>query len=126
MTLLGNVVWFLFGGIWAAIGYIVGGVVLCITVIGIPFGLQSFKLAVAVLAPFGKEVVAAPDANSPLRILFNVLWLVLFGWEIALSHLFWALLLGITIIGIPFAVQNLKLIPLALIPFGRDLVETRF
>lgn len=125
MTLLGNIVWFLFGGVWAAIGYILGGVGLCITIIGIPFGVQSFKLAVAVLAPFGKEVVPAPDANSPLRVLFNILWIILFGWEIALTHLLLALLLGITIIGIPFAVQNIKLIPLALLPFGRDLVEAR-
>lgn len=122
MTLIGNVIWFLFGGLWAAIGYIAGGVVLCITIVGIPFGLQSFKLAVAVLAPFGKEVVANRNAERPLYVLFDILWLILFGWVIALNHLIWAVLLGITIIGIPFAVQNLKLIPLALLPFGRDLV----
>ena len=122
MSLLGNIVWFIFGGIWAAIGYVLGGIALCITVIGIPFGLMSFRLAGAVLAPFGKEIVELPEANTPLRVLFNVLWLVLFGWEIALTHLFFALLLAVTIIGIPFAVQHIKLIPLSLFPFGRTLI----
>jgi uncharacterized membrane protein YccF (DUF307 family) len=121
MSLLGNIVWFIFGGIWAAIGYAVGGLLLCLTVVGIPFGLQSFKLAGAVLAPFGKDVVELPDANSPLRIVFNVIWIFLFGWVIAVNHLFWAIVLGITIIGIPFAVQHIKLIPLSLLPFGREL-----
>ncbi len=121
MTLLGNIIWFIFGGIWSAIGYFVGGILCCITVIGIPFGLQSFKLGVAVLAPFGKEVVELDEANSPLRVVFNVIWIVLFGWEIALIHLFWALFFTITIIGIPFAAQHIKLIPLCLFPFGREL-----
>jgi uncharacterized membrane protein YccF (DUF307 family) len=121
MTLLGNIVWFIFGGIWSAIGYFIGGFLLCLTIVGIPFGVQSFKLGVAVLAPFGKEVVELPDANSPLRVLFNIVWILLFGWELALNHLFWALLFAITIVGIPFAVQHIKLIPLCLLPFGRDL-----
>ena len=80
------------------------------------------KIGIATLAPFGKEVVEAKEANSALRILFNILWLVLFGWEIALAHLFSALLLTITIVGIPFAKQHVKLIPLSLFPFGRDLL----
>ena len=120
MSILGNIVWFIFGGLWAAIGYVIGGIGLCITIIGIPMGLQSFKLAGAVLTPFGKEVREVEDANSPLRIIFNVIWILLFGWEIAMGHLFFAVILGITIIGIPFAIQNLKLIPLALLPFGRE------
>lgn len=121
MSLLGNIVWFLFGGLFACIGYLIGGVGMCLTIVGIPFGVASFKLAGAVLAPFGKTIVVAPDGDSPLRILFNVLWLVLFGWEIALSHLVWALILAITILGIPFALQHVKLVPLALFPFGREL-----
>jgi uncharacterized membrane protein YccF (DUF307 family) len=121
MTLFGNIIWFIFGGIWAAIGYFAGGVLCCITIIGIPFGLQSFKLGIAVLAPFGKEITNQPDANSPLRIIFNVLWLLIFGWPLAVNHLFWALIFAITIIGIPFAAQHIKLVPLCLFPFGRDL-----
>ncbi len=121
MSLLGNIIWFIFGGVWAAIGYFVGGICLCITIIGIPFGLMSFRLGVAVLAPFGKEVVELHDANSPLRIVFNILWFLLFGWEIAVGHLIFALILAITIIGIPFAVQHIKLVPLSLLPFGRTL-----
>ncbi len=121
MKLLANIIWFVFGGVWAALGYVLGGVLCCITIVGIPFGVQSFKLAGAVIAPFGKEIVELPDANSPLRIVFNVFWLLLIGWELALNHLFWALFFGITIIGIPFSIQHLKLIPLSLLPFGRDL-----
>jgi uncharacterized membrane protein YccF (DUF307 family) len=121
MSLLGNIIWLIFGGLLAGLGYVVGGIGLCLTLIGIPFGLQSIKLGFAVFAPFGKEVVELDNANSPLRIIFNVIWLVLFGWAIALAHLTSAAVLAITIIGIPFALQHIKLIPLSLFPFGRDL-----
>jgi uncharacterized membrane protein YccF (DUF307 family) len=97
------------------------GLSLCLTIIGIPFGWQSIKLGFAVLAPFGKEVVEYPDANSPLLLIFNVIWLLLFGWPLVLNHLFWAVILAITIVGIPFAKQHMKLIILSLLPFGRDL-----
>ena len=121
MTFLGNLVWLIFGGLLAGLGYIVGGLVMCLTIVGIPFGVQNIKLGIATFAPFGKEIVEVPDANSPLRVVFNILWLVLFGWAIAVAHLTAAVLLAITIIGIPFALQHIKLIPLALFPFGRDL-----
>ena len=121
MSCLGNVIWLIFGGLVVGIGYIIGGVLLCLTIIGIPFGVQSIKLGIATFAPFGKEVVEGDNANSPLRLVFNIIWLVFFGWEIAVAHLISALVLAITIIGIPFAVQHIKLIPLALLPFGRDL-----
>lgn len=121
MSLLGNIIWLIFGGLIAGLGYILGGLALCLTIIGIPFGIQSIKLGMATFAPFGKQVVELDNANSCLRVVFNVLWLVLFGWEIALAHLFSAVFLTITIIGIPFAAQHVKLIPLALLPFGRDL-----
>jgi uncharacterized membrane protein YccF (DUF307 family) len=121
MSLLGNLIWLIFGGLLAGLGYLIGGVLLCLTIVGIPFGLQSIKLGIATFAPFGKEVVEGEHANSPLRVLFNLIWLVLFGWEIALNHLLWAVLLAITIIGLPFAKQHIKLIPVALLPFGRDL-----
>lgn len=121
MSTFGNIIWLVFGGFIAGLGYIIGGLLLCITIVGIPFGTQAIKIGVATFAPFGKEVVESPNANSPLRVLFNILWIVLFGWEIAIAHLLSALILGITIIGIPFALQHIKLIPLALFPFGRAL-----
>jgi uncharacterized membrane protein YccF (DUF307 family) len=121
VSLLGNIIWMIFGGLVSWLCYMVAGLMLCVTIIGIPFGLMAFRIGFATLAPFGKELVELPHSNSPLRIVFNVLWLVVFGWGIALSHLFWAVVLAITIIGLPFAKQHIKLIPLALLPFGRTL-----
>jgi len=121
MSLLGNIIWLIFGGLIAGVGYIIGGLVFCLTIIGIPFGIQTMKIGVATLTPFGKEIVELEDANSVTRLVLNVIWLVFFGWEIALAHAGSALVLAISIIGIPFALQHLKLIPLALLPFGRDL-----
>lgn len=120
MSLLGNILWLIFGGLLSGLGYIIGGLALCITIIGIPFGIQSIKLGIATFTPFGKELREVEHANSCLRILFNVIWLVLFGWEIALLHLVHALILAITIIGLPFAYQHIKLVPLSLFPFGRE------
>ena len=121
MSLLGNILWLIFGGLIAGLGYILGGLLMCLTIVGIPFGIQSMKLGVATFAPFGKRIVEAPDANGPLQIVLNILWLILFGWEIALAHLVSAGILAITIIGIPFALQHVKLIPIALLPLGRSL-----
>jgi uncharacterized membrane protein YccF (DUF307 family) len=121
MDLLGNLIWLIFGGLLTGLGYIIGGAALCLTIVGIPFGIQSIKLGIANFMPFGKHIVTHELTNSPLRVLFNIIWLILFGWEIALLHLLHALILAITIIGIPFATQHLKLIPLAAFPFGRDL-----
>jgi uncharacterized membrane protein YccF (DUF307 family) len=121
MTLLGNIIWLVFGGFFAGIGYIIGGIGLCLTIVGIPFGIQAMKLGVATFAPFGKEIVEEPDANSVLRVILNIVWIILFGWEIAIAHLVSAGILAITIIGIPFALQHIKLIPMALLPLGRSL-----
>ncbi len=121
MSLLGNILWLIFGGLIAGIGYILGGLLMCLTIVGIPFGIQSIKLGVATFAPFGKRIVEAPDANGPLEIVLNVIWLIFFGWEIAIAHLVSAGILAITIIGIPFALQHVKLIPIALLPLGRSL-----
>jgi uncharacterized membrane protein YccF (DUF307 family) len=123
VSLLGNIIWLIFGGLLSGLGYIFGGVLLCFTIVGIPFGVQAVKLGVATFMPFGREIVELDDANSPLRVIFNVLWILFFGWEIALAHLVHAAILAITIIGIPFALQHVKLIPLSLLPFGRDLQE---
>jgi uncharacterized membrane protein YccF (DUF307 family) len=121
MSCLGNIIWLIFGGLVVGLGYIIGGLFLCLTIIGIPFGVQSIKLGLATFAPFGKEVVEGEHANNALRVIFNIIWLILFGWAIAVAHLVSAVVLAITIIGIPFALQHIKLIPLALFPFGRDL-----
>lgn len=120
MSLLGNIIWLIFGGLVNGIGYILGGLTLCLTIIGIPFGLQAIKLGFATMTPFGREVIELKDADSPLRLVFNVIWIVLFGWEIALSHLIHGLILAITIIGLPFAKQHFKLLIMALLPFGRE------
>jgi uncharacterized membrane protein YccF (DUF307 family) len=123
MRTLGNVLWLLFAGIWLAAAYAVSGLVLCLTVIGIPFGVQAFKLAGFALWPFGRDVVAGGGPAGLLEVLFNLLWLVLFGWELFLGHLAAGLLLCLTIVGIPFGIQAFKLSVLALWPFGRNIVE---
>jgi uncharacterized membrane protein YccF (DUF307 family) len=118
MTLLGNLIWLLFGGLLSSVAWILAGLALCLTIIGIPFGLQAMKIGAATFAPFGKEVVALPAARGTLQIVFNLIWIVLFGWELAIAHLVWACVLALTIVGLPFAKQHVKLIPLALLPFG--------
>ena len=121
MSFLGNLIWLIFGGFVAGLGYILGGLVLCLTIIGIPFGLRVISLGVATLAPFGKEVVPRERGDGCLPLAFNIIWIVLFGWEIAIAHLVGAGLLAITIIGIPFAKQHIKLIPVSFAPFSYDL-----
>lgn len=121
MSLIGNIIWLIFGGFLAGLGYIVGGLVLCLTIIGIPFGLKSIQLGMSNFAPFGKEVVETRSDGGCLSLVFTIIWIVLFGWEIAIAHLLSALFLALTIIGIPFAKQHFKLIPVALFPFIYDL-----
>ncbi len=121
MSFFGNLIWLVFGGFLTALGYILGGLALCLTIVGIPFGLQSIRLGLATLAPFGKEVVVEESHEGGLAFLFDIIWIVLAGWEIALAHLGSAFILAITIVGLPFARQHLKLIPVALLPFQRSL-----
>ena len=121
MSLIGNILWLIFGGLLSGLGYILGGLVMCLTIIGIPFGIQSIKLGVATFAPFGKEVAQTDNAYGCLKIVFDVLWIVFFGWEIAVIHLVHAGILALTIVGIPFAVQHMKLVPVSLFPFGHEL-----
>ncbi len=123
MNTLGNLLWLLFGGLISAIGYIVGGFALCLTIIGIPFGLQCFKLAAFVLWPFGREAVNTPSSGGCLSLLLNILWIVCGGIWVALSHIVFGLLLFITIIGIPFARQHFKLVEISLMPFGKRIVD---
>src|SRR5579872_1007780 len=102
MNLIGNLIWLIFGGLAAALGYVVGGIVLCLTIFGIPFGLQCFKIASLELWPFGRQVVSTGRPMGCLSILCNLIWLLCGGLYTALVHLFFAVLLFITIIGIPF------------------------
>ncbi len=121
MSFIGNIIWLIFGGFFAGLGYIIGGFALCITIVGIPFGIQQIKLGFATMTPFGKKVQVDESANTGLNILLNAIWCVFFGWEIAINHLVFGLLFYITIVGIPFGQQHFKLIPMALFPFGRKL-----
>jgi uncharacterized membrane protein YccF (DUF307 family) len=122
MNLLGNIIWLLFGGLVTAIGYIFGGLILCLTIIGIPFGLQCFKLAPMVLMPFGKQVVSTPNASRPSSLILNIIWILFGGLWIALGHVVMGLILFITIIGIPFGKQHFKLIEISLMPFGKEVI----
>jgi uncharacterized membrane protein YccF (DUF307 family) len=119
---IGNLLWIIFAGIWLALGYAIAGLVMCITIIGIPFGIQAFKLAQLSLWPFGRTVVPAPATGGVGQLIANLIWLVLFGWEIFLAHLALGALLCITIVGVPFGIQAFKLSVLALWPFGRTVV----
>jgi len=122
MSLIGNVLWiFLGGGIFIFFFYLIGGVVLCLTIVGIPFGVQLLKLSILGLSPFGKEVNTEGSARGFLQIIMNVLWWVFGGVEAAIAHLVLALVLAITVIGLPFARQHLKMVKLALVPFGATI-----
>ena len=121
MKILGNIIWFIFGGVVEGILWVFFGLLCSATIIGIPIGKQCFKIAGMQFAPFGKEIVEKND--SPLGLIANIIWILLFGWELALANLVSALIFGITIIGIPFAKQSLKLAWLSLMPFGKDVVK---
>ena len=122
MGCLMNVLWLIFGGLLTAIEYVIASLLLMLTIVGIPFGMQTLKLAGLALWPFGKEVRSGVRSNGCLYLVMNVLWIFLGGIWICLSHLFFGLLLCITIIGIPFGIQHFKLASVALTPFGKDIV----
>jgi len=122
MSILGNLIWLLFGGLITAIQYMVSSILLCITIIGIPFGLQTFKLAGLALWPFGKTIQIKKGNPGCLSTFMNLFWLIFGGIWISLTHLAFGIILCITIIGIPFGVQHFKLASLALTPFGREVV----
>ncbi len=121
MRTIGNIIWVVFGGFFVFLEYLFGGIVLCLTIVGIPFGIQTFKLAQLALWPFGKEIEYMDYAPGCLSTILNILWLFFGGIWIALTHLVFGLLFAITIIGIPFAKQHFKLLSLALTPFGRKV-----
>lgn len=116
MSVLGNIIWIVFGGLIGAIAWAIAGILCCITVIGIPVGIQCFKIAGLTLAPFGREV---ENGNlHAVNLLANILWIVLLGWELCLMHLVTGLMFCVTVVGIPFGIQHFKLAALALLPFG--------
>ena len=125
MSILGNILWIILGGgLLIFLEYLMGGLILCVTIVGIPFGIQCFKMAFLGLVPFGKQVVSRESASGCLSIGMNILWILFGGIEIVLSHFILAILCAITIIGIPFAKQHMKLASLALTPFGKDIVSS--
>lgn len=117
-----NVIWLLFGGIWLALGYVIFGVVACILIITIPFGIASFRIAGYALWPFGRTVVAKPTAGLG-STLGNVIWVVFAGVWLAIAHITTAVAQAVTIVGIPLAIANLKMIPISLVPLGKDIVD---
>lgn len=125
MNLLLNIIWLLLGGFLVVLAYLMGGILMCITIIGIPFGIQCFKLAGLAVAPFGREIREKEPPSGALSVILNILWIILPGLELAVFHLIMALLFAITIIGLPLASQHLKMTRLALIPFGFEVREIR-
>src|SRR5450432_2251995 len=123
MNGIGNLIWLIFGGLLAAIGYAIGGFILCMTIIGMPWGFQCFKLAGLVLWPFGKKVISDTENLGCLNTLCNIIWIIFGGWYTALIHIVFGILLSITIIGIPWARQHFKLIEISLMPFGKRIVD---
>ena len=122
LRLVLNVVWLVLSGFWLFLGYALAGIVMCLLIVGIPFGLQAFKLAGFALWPFGRSVIFAPG-RSGASVVGTVLWVVLAGWWLALLHIGSAIALAATIIGIPLAWADLKLVPIALLPFGSEVVD---
>lgn len=118
MSIVLNILWFILGGFLVSLAYILGGLLLCITIIGIPFGIQCFKLSLLGMAPFGKEIRETEPPGGCIAVIMNVIWIILPGLELALAHLLLAAFFAITIIGLPFAAQHLKLTRLAILPFG--------
>jgi len=119
MSFLGNLIWFFIGGFVQGLGWLLAGVLFSLTVIGLPIGLQCFKLASLQFAPFGKEVVTVNNGAGSL--LLNLIWIVVAGWALFVANLAAAAGFAVTIIGIPFAIQSLKLAWLSLAPFGKDV-----
>jgi uncharacterized membrane protein YccF (DUF307 family) len=129
LSILLNILWIVFGGLWMAVGWVIAGIIMAITIIGLPWAWAAFNIAFYTLLPFGQKAVSRAEhtgqediGTGPLGMIGNIIWLVLAGWWLALGHLLTAIVLAITIIGIPFAWAHLKLAGLALWPIGKIIV----
>ncbi|SDM68677.1 Uncharacterized membrane protein YccF, DUF307 family [Cryobacterium flavum] len=123
MKTLLNIIWLVLSGFWLFLGYMLAAVIMCIFIVTIPWGIAAARIGVYALWPFGKTVAEAPGAGVG-SLLGNVVWVILAGWWIALEHLLSGIALCVTIIGIPFGIANFKLIPVALMPLGKQIVDT--
>lgn len=123
MRFILNLIWLVLAGLWLALAYALAGILAFILIITIPFGFAAFRIAAFALWPFGRRIERRPDAGAGSTI-GNILWIILFGWELALAHLITGIMLCVTIIGIPLGLANFKLIPISLTPLGREIVST--
>jgi uncharacterized membrane protein YccF (DUF307 family) len=123
VRLILNLIWLVLSGFWLAVGYVVAGVVCCVLIITIPWGLASFRIANYALWPFGRTVVDRPGAGAP-SLIGNVVWIIVAGIWLAIGHLVTGVLLCVTIIGIPLGVANFKMVPVSLMPLGKEIVST--
>ena len=123
MRTLLNLIWLVLAGFWLAVGYVVAGIICCILIVTIPFGIASFRIAGYALWPFGRTVVDRRTAGAG-SVIGNVIWLIFAGWWLALGHLVTGIALCVTIIGIPLGLANFKLIPISLLPLGKDIVPS--
>ncbi|TFD25155.1 MULTISPECIES: YccF domain-containing protein [Cryobacterium] len=123
MKTLLNIIWLVLSGFWLFLGYMVAALIMCILIVTIPWGIAAARIGVYALWPFGKTVIETPNAGVA-SLLGNVVWVILAGWWIALEHLLSGIALCLTIIGIPFGIANFKLIPVALMPLGKQIVDT--
>ncbi|GAA5151585.1 MULTISPECIES: YccF domain-containing protein [Amycolatopsis] len=119
MRLLLNIIWLVFAGFWMALGYLAAGIVCCLLIVTIPFGIASFRIANYALWPFGRTIV---DRSGVASVLGNVVWIIFAGWWLALGHVITGIALCVTIVGIPLGLANFKLIPVSLVPLGKEIV----
>ena len=124
MKLILNIIWFVFAGVWLALAYVIFGVVACIFIVTIPAGVASFRMANYALWPFGRSVIVPDTGSGGLNTVSNVIWFVVAGFWLALGHLTTAVAQAVTIIGIPLALANLKMIPVTCFPFGKQIVDS--
>lgn len=121
MNSIGNIIWLFLGGILIALIYYIVGLLMCLTVIGIPFGVQLFKLGTYAMWPFGHELVNGPNEPGCLSTIMNLVWILLGWWEIAVLHLFFGLVFLVSIVGIPWGLQHLRLAIALVFPFGKEI-----
>ncbi|WP_168915391.1 YccF domain-containing protein [Microcella flavibacter] len=124
MRTLLNIIWLVLSGFWLFLGYALAALIMCILIVTIPWGIAAWRIAVYSLWPFGRDVVDKPTAGG-FSLIGNIVWVVLAGWWLAIGHIVSAVALAITIIGIPFAIANIKMVPVALLPLGKQIVERR-